>query len=65
MKEEGNDKVQHVLALFRECGVDKWANGLKEKYINLAEYHLEEVAVPSARKESLKKLMQFLVQRDH
>lgn len=65
MKEGGPDKVANVLALFRECGVDKWANGLKEKYISLAEHHLEEVAVPSSRKESLKKLMQFLVQRDH
>lgn len=65
MKEEGQDKVKKVLELFRECGVDTWANGLKEKYIGIAEHHLEETAVPSVRKESLKKLMQFLVQRDH
>jgi geranylgeranyl diphosphate synthase type II len=58
-------KVEKVLDLFRECGIDTWANGLKEKYIAEAEHHLEEVAVPSSRKESLKNLMQFLVQRDH
>lgn len=61
--EEG--KVHKVLSLFRECGVDTWASGLKEKYIGLAEHHLEEVAATSQRKDSLRKLMHFLVQRDH
>lgn len=65
MNEEGADKINKVLSLFRECGVDTWANGLKEKYIKLAEHHFEEVAVPAIRKEPLKKLMQFLIQRDH
>jgi geranylgeranyl diphosphate synthase type II len=64
---QGNqeDKVKKVTGLFKECGVDTWANGLKDKYISLAEHHLEEVAVQSSRKEPLKKLMEFLVQRDH
>jgi len=64
---QGNqeDKVKKVAGLFKECGVDTWANGLKDKYISLAEHHLEEVAVQSSRKEPLKKLMDFLVQRDH
>lgn len=63
----GNDegKVDKVLSLFRECGIDTWATGLKEKYIGLAEHHLEEVAAISQRKDSLRKLMQFLVKRDH
>lgn len=65
MNENYPGKVEKILSLFRECGVDTWANGLKDKYIGMAEHHLEEVAVPSARKESLRKLMQFLVQRDH
>lgn len=65
MLSDSDDKVQKVISFFRDCGVDKWANNLKEKYIGLAEFHLEEVAVSSARKEPLKKLMQFLVQRDH
>ena len=65
MKGNEKDKVQKVLALFRECGVDTWASGLKEKYIGQAEFHLEEVAVSSARKEPLKNLVKFLVQRDH
>jgi geranylgeranyl diphosphate synthase type II len=59
------DKVEKVLTLFRKCGVDTWAAGLKDKYISEAEFHLEEVAVSSVRKEPLKKLVKFLVQRDH
>lgn len=65
MKNNDDGKVAKVLALFRECGVDTWATGLKDKYIGLAEYHLEEVAVSSVRKEPLRNLMRFLVQRDH
>ena len=65
MKGNDKNKVEKVLALFRECGVDTWAAGLKDKYIEHAEFHLEEVAVSSARKEPLKKLLKFLVQRDH
>ncbi len=65
MTSDDPEKVQKVLTLFQECGVDTWASGLKEKYIELAEHHLEQIAAPATRKESLHKLMQFLVQRDH
>jgi geranylgeranyl diphosphate synthase, type II len=65
MRTNDPGKVEKVLHLFRECGIDTWASGLKDKYISLAEHHLEEVAVPSARKEPLRKLVQFLIQRDH
>lgn len=65
MKNNDEHKVEKVLAFFRECGVDTWANNLKEKYITLAEHHLEEVAVSSVRKEPLKNLVRFLIQRDH
>ena len=62
---QGPDKVQKVIALFKECGVDVWANGLKEKYSALAGHHLEEIAVQSSRKDPLKHLVEFLIQRDH
>lgn len=65
MNSKDDNKIDNVLSLFRECGVDTWASGLKDKYIGFAEHHLEEVAVPSLRKDPLRKLMQFLVQRDH
>jgi geranylgeranyl diphosphate synthase, type II len=59
------DKVASVLAIFRACGVDKWAYDLKEQYMTAAFEHLEEIAVVTARKEKLKALAHFLVQRDY
>lgn len=59
------EKVRRILSLFRECGVDKWAYDLKEKYITEAYSHLEDIAVQSFRKAPLRALAQFLVQRDH
>lgn len=59
------DKVQRVLALYRACGVDDWALKLKNSFLDEALEHLEDIAVLSARKEPLKELALFLVQRDH
>lgn len=59
------DKVTRVLSIFRECGVDKWAFDLKEKYIQSAFQHLEDAAIVSVRKQPLIQLAQFLVQRDY
>ncbi|MFM9911226.1 MAG: polyprenyl synthetase family protein [Chitinophagaceae bacterium] len=57
------DKVSKVLDIFRDCAVDTWAFNLKEKYINTALQHLEDIAVLSARKEPLKQLAYFMVNR--
>jgi Geranylgeranyl pyrophosphate synthase len=65
MKENADDKVEKVLAIFKKCGVDQWAIELKEKYINTAFEHLEEMAVVSSRKQPLKQLAHFLVQREY
>jgi geranylgeranyl diphosphate synthase type II len=65
MKENPSNKVEKMLEIFRECGVDKWAFDLKDHYLNLALYHLEEMAVLSTRKEPLKQLAQFLVKREY
>ncbi|MET0244591.1 MAG: polyprenyl synthetase family protein [Flavitalea sp.] len=59
------DKVARVQQIFRDAGVDSWANGLKEQYITAAYQHLEDIAVISGRKDPLKELAEFLVQRDH
>ncbi len=59
------DKVARMLLLFKECGVDAWARELKEKYIQTALYHLEEIAVTAVRKEHLARLAEFLVQREY
>ncbi len=59
------DKVQEVLAIYRDCGVDDWAKSLKDKYVESALQHLEDTAVLRARKEPLKQLASFLVQREY
>lgn len=58
-------KVEQVLKIFRDCGVDKWAVDLKEKYISTAYQHLENAAIVSVRKQPLQQLAQFLVQREY
>jgi geranylgeranyl diphosphate synthase, type II len=65
MQANPEDKVAKVLSIFDDCGVNKWAAGLKEKYIAEAFQHLEEIAVVSVRKEPLRELAHFLVQREH
>lgn len=65
MEEDPADKVERVLDLYRACGVDKWAFDLKEKYLNSAFRHLENIAVISGRKKPLTDLAHFLVQREY
>ena len=63
--DHAEDKVSKVLEIFRECGVDKWAFDLKEKYLNDAFKQLDEIAVLSSRKKPLQDLAHFLVQREY
>ena len=65
LQSESDDKVNEVLTIFKSCGVDGWAQELKEKYIQEAYQHLEDIAVVSKRKEPLKQLALFLTQREH
>ncbi|MBL7761539.1 MAG: polyprenyl synthetase family protein [Sediminibacterium sp.] len=64
MAENPADKIEQVLAIYRSCGVDAWANTLKEQYLNTAMKHLEDIAVVSARKQPLKELADYLIQRE-
>jgi len=64
MLENPPDKVDRVLAIFRNCGIDEWATELKEQYLSSAFSHFEDIAVLSSRKEPLKRMAQFLVQRE-
>lgn len=59
------NKVQQVLEIYKQCGVDDWARSLKDKYLQTALHHLEEIAVISVRKARMQELAGFLVQRDH
>lgn len=59
------DKVQQVLVIFKECNVAEWASQLKEKYLQTALKHLDDIAVMSIRKKPLEELAEFLIQREH
>jgi geranylgeranyl diphosphate synthase type II len=61
----GSDKTEKILRLFRDCKLNEWALQLKRKYLEDALTHLEDVAVISKRKEPLKEVAQFLIQREH
>src|SRR5690348_2011103 len=65
MQSNHADKVKCVLEIFKACNVDDWAKDLKKQFIDKAFHHLEEIAVVSSRKKSLKELANFLVQREH
>jgi geranylgeranyl diphosphate synthase type II len=57
------DKVDRVLSIFRECKVDEWAMELKDQFMKEALTHLDDIAVVSSRKEPLKQLALYLMQR--
>jgi geranylgeranyl diphosphate synthase type II len=59
------DKVEQVLAIFKNAGVDSWALQLKNEYFERSLKHLEAIAVMSKRKEPLLQLAQFLIQREY
>jgi geranylgeranyl diphosphate synthase type II len=65
VKKDSSDKLTRMIGIFRDCGVDKEANLLKEQYLSKALSHLESIAVLSVRKEPLKQLAGFLISRDY
>ena len=65
MQSHTHTKLDEVLSIFRECKVDAWAKELKEKYLQEALLHLNEISVDSSRKEPLKKLALYLIEREH
>ena len=65
LQNNSKDKVEKMLRLFRDSKVDEWALQLKNKFLDEALAHLEDIAVLSKRKEPLKEVAHFLVARDH
>lgn len=65
LRNNHDDKVEKVLQLYRDCKADEWAIQLKDQFLDEAFAHLENIAVLSVRKEPLKNLALFLVQREH
>lgn len=64
---QSNDekKIEKVLSIYRDCKIDEWALQLKNKYLDEALSHLEDIAVLSKRKQALIEFAHFLVQRQH
>jgi geranylgeranyl diphosphate synthase type II len=65
MQMNSPDKVEQVLQIFRDCNIDAWAKELKDTYLQTALQHLDAIAVRSVRKEPLKELANFLIQREY
>lgn len=65
LKGNSPGKVERVLQIYRDCKADEWALELKNKYLDEAIQHLEDIAVLSKRKEPLRELAHFLIKRDH
>jgi geranylgeranyl diphosphate synthase, type II len=65
MAENPADKVPQMLEIFKACNVDAWAKALKEKYVQTAYKHLEDIAVVSIRKKPMMEVAEFLIQRDY
>lgn len=58
------EKIAGMLQLFHACGVDTWVQELKEQYRAAAYQSLEDIAVLSVRKEPLRMLVDYLLQRE-
>jgi geranylgeranyl diphosphate synthase, type II len=65
LKGNFSGKIEKVLQIFRDCKAGEWALQLKNKYLDEAFNHLEDIAVLAKRKEPLRELAHFLVQRQH
>jgi geranylgeranyl diphosphate synthase, type II len=59
------DKVSKVLAIFKECKVDEWADRLKDDYYAKAMQHLDAISVEESRKKPLRQLAAYLLQREY
>ncbi len=59
------DKIEKVTRIFRDCKVDEWALQLKDRFLDEAFVHLEDIAVLSKRKQPLKDLAHYLLNREH
>jgi len=64
-KAPAEEKISGMLRLFHACGVDAWVRELKEQYRLAAYQSLEDIAVLSKRKEPLKQLVDYLLQREY
>ncbi|MGF7230070.1 polyprenyl synthetase family protein [Arachidicoccus sp.] len=62
---DDEDKVERVLTIFRDCGIDMWAKELQKQYADKAFQNLEDVVVVKARKKPLYDLAEYLLNREY
>ncbi|HEU0228722.1 MAG TPA: polyprenyl synthetase family protein, partial [Arachidicoccus soli] len=65
LENDEEDKVEKVLTIYKDCGIDEWAKQLQKQYADKAFQHLEDVVVINARKKPLRDLAEYLLQRDY
>ena len=58
------EKIGGMLQIYHACGVDVWVKELKEQYRAAAYQSLDDVAVVSRRKDPLRQLIDYLLQRE-
>jgi geranylgeranyl diphosphate synthase, type II len=62
---DDDSKVSNVLQMYTELSIREEAMQLKEHYSQLAFTALDNVAVPDSRKQEMRTLAEFLLNRDH
>lgn len=65
MAQNPADKVAQMLELYRATGADAKTLQLKAGFVEKAMHHLDEIAVVGSRKNLLRELAAYLIQRDH
>jgi geranylgeranyl diphosphate synthase type II len=60
-----DDKIEKIIAIYKSCGVDKWAKELWQIYANKALRHLNDIIVADVRKRNLRNLTDYLLQREY
>jgi geranylgeranyl diphosphate synthase type II len=64
MQSRSPDKVERMIGVFLDSGVDLAAQMAKRNYMGKAYAHLESISVDSERKTSLMELAEYLLERD-
>ena len=59
------EKIAGMLEIYHACGADAWVRELREQFRLAAHQSLEDIAVLSSRKEPLRQLTDFLLQREY
>lgn len=60
---QGDQKVNEILSIYQNCHIDQWALQLKQKFLDEALGDLSQIAVVSNRKQPLRELADYLIQR--